>query len=184
MELRWVGFSFLNFLSERLTTLSKARNHDLKCLKNLFVSPSSTLLLSSRTRNSSTGKMVSTPGKRLGLPSKIDDVIAKWKKTTLPVTRTPISGYLKVSFMVDFAPFSAVLVNCQFYRLNNIKCFFSWWQMCSCGTHQLWRYWVIFRFFLTFRGFRLFSLEVLDIQLPELSPFLPYLMSSFCLPLV
>ena len=26
--------------------------------------------------------------------------------------------------MVDFAPFSAVLVNCQFYRLNNITLFF------------------------------------------------------------
>ena len=31
-----------------------------------------------------------------------------------------------VVFMVDFAPFSAVLVNCQFYRLNNITFFFSW----------------------------------------------------------
>lgn len=29
-------------------------------------------------------------------------------------------------FMVDFAPFSAVLVNCQLYRLNNITWFFSW----------------------------------------------------------
>ena len=25
--------------------------------------------------------------------------------------------------MVDFAPFSAVLVNCQFYRRNKITCF-------------------------------------------------------------
>ena len=49
----------------------------LKCHKNLLVSPSCTSLVSSRTRNSSTGKLVSTPGKRLGLPGKIYDVIVK-----------------------------------------------------------------------------------------------------------
>lgn len=38
--------------------------------------------------------------------------------------------------MVDFSPFSAVLVNCQLYRLNNITCFFSCWQMCSCSIHS------------------------------------------------
>lgn len=49
------------------------------------------------TRNSSTGKVVSTLAKKLGLPGTIDDVIAKWKNMALPVTRTPIWGYHKVS---------------------------------------------------------------------------------------
>ena len=70
-------------------------------------------------------------------------------------------------FIFDFAPFSAVLVNCQFYRLNNIIYFFlvdkyaPASSICSDG--------VIFMFFLTFKGFWLFSLAVLDIQLAELS---------------
>ena len=57
----------------------ESNNSDLylKCHKNLLVSPSRTSLVSSSTRNSSTVKLVSTPGKRLGLPGEIYDVIAK-----------------------------------------------------------------------------------------------------------
>ena len=68
--------------------------------------------------------------------------------------------------MIEFAPFSAVLVNFQFYRRNKITCF-------VLDDNVLLQHPLV----LTIKGFRLFSLAVLGIQLAELSAFLTYLMS-------
>ena len=72
--------------------IAKERNNShlyFKCLKNLLVSLSCSLY--SRTRDYSTGKLVSTPEKRLSLPGKIDDVIVKWKKHG--TTRYPYTDF-------------------------------------------------------------------------------------------
>ena len=84
--------------------------------QNLLVSPSCTSLVSSRTRNSSTGKLVSTPGKWLGLPGKIYDVIAKWKKhgaTRYPYTDFGVSQGLYYFFTNKNTQKVATILNWQ-----------------------------------------------------------------------
>ena len=55
--------------------------------------------------------------------------------------------------MVDFDPFSAVLVNCQFYRLNNITSF-CLGDKCApaASINSDNKSFIVFMFFLKFNG--------------------------------